>query len=91
MRTLADSYVRLGGNKALADYVVSGAYRTWKKYPEAARYAELTVQESPDNYGYWHNLGQIYSYSHRWDDADRALRRAQVLARDPSTVLIELA
>ena len=90
IRTLADNYVRLTGNKAMADYVVSGAYRTWKRYPEAARYAEMTVQEAPDNYGYWHNLGQIYSYSHRWDDADMALRRAQALSQDPTTVLIEL-
>jgi Flp pilus assembly protein TadD len=90
VRSLADSYVRLGGNKAVADYVVSGAYRTWKRYPEAAQFAEMTVQQSPNNYGYWHNLGQIYSYARRWDDADRALRRAQELAQDPSTVLIEL-
>ena len=87
---VADSYARLSGNKALADYVVSGAFRTWKKYAEAARYAEMAVRESPDNYGYLHNLGQIYSYAHRWDEADRTLRRARELGHDPTTVLIEL-
>ena len=90
IRALADNYARLTGDKAMADYVVSGAYRTWKKYPEAARYAEMTVQEVPDNYGYWHNLGQIYSYARRWDEADRALNRARALTPDPTTSLIEL-
>lgn len=90
VRSLADTYIRLHGDKALADYVLSGAYRTWKNYPEAIRYAEMTVQLASNNYGYWHNLGQVYSYAHRWDDADRALHRALELAHDPSTPLIEL-
>ncbi len=88
--SLIDHYLKLNGDKALADYARSGAYKTWKKYPEAARYAELSVQEAPGNYGYWHNLGQIYSYAQRWDDAERTLLHAQTLSRDPSTTLIEL-
>lgn len=90
MLALTDRYVQLGGDKALADYVLSGAYKSWKKYPEAARYAESSVKLKPDDYGYWHNLGQIYSYDRRWDDAERALERARTLAHDPSTALIEL-
>jgi Flp pilus assembly protein TadD len=90
VRALIDHYIRLNGDKTLAYYVLSGAYRTWKDYTEAARYAEMTVQQDPNNYGYWHNLGQIYAYARRWDDADRTLHRAQALAHDPTTVLIEL-
>ena len=90
IRQLVDQYVALTGNRALGHYVLSGAYRTWKRYAEAAREAEASVQMEPENYGYWHNLGQIYSYDRKIADADRALQRALSLARDPSTVLIEL-
>ncbi|HZO91100.1 MAG TPA: tetratricopeptide repeat protein [Chthonomonadaceae bacterium] len=89
-RRLVDRYIQLTGNKALAYYVLSGAYKTRGQYAEAARYAEMTVQLEPNNYGYWHNLGQIYSYARRTDDAERALQKALSLAKDPTTVLIEL-
>jgi Tfp pilus assembly protein PilF len=89
-RALVESYLKLGGKKSVADFVLSRAYRARHQYPEAARYAEMTVQQDPNSYANWHNLGQIYSYAKRFPDADRALKRALDLARDKSTVLIEL-
>lgn len=90
IRRYADRFVELTGNEGMADYVLSGAYRTWGRYPEAARYGEKCVALDPKNYAYWHNLGQVYSYAKRFQDAERALGEALKLARDPSTVLIEL-
>jgi tetratricopeptide (TPR) repeat protein len=90
IRQYVDRYVELTGNKGMANYVLSGAYRTWGRYADAARYGEVSVQIEPENYAYWHNLGQVYSYAKRTEDAERALGKALTLARDPSTVLIEL-
>ncbi len=89
-RQLIDDYIRLSGDKTLAYYVLSGAYKTRHEYPEAAHYAETTVQMDPNNFGYWHNLGQIYFLAGRAADADRILQHALVMAKDKSDVLIEL-
>lgn len=90
IRGWIDQYIRLTGNEALAYYVLSGAYRTWRKYPEAARYAERTVTLEPNSYTYWHNLGQVYSYARRTDDAERALKRALSLAPRSFTSLLSI-
>lgn len=87
---LVEKYLRYGGNKVVADFVLSRAYRAQHQYAEAARYGELTVQANPDSYAYWHNLGQIYSYARRFADAEKALKRALELAKDKSTAYIEL-
>ena len=89
-RSLVQNYLRLGGSQNVANFVLSRACRAQQLYVEAAQYAELTVKESPNSYAYWHNLGQIYSYARRFQDADRALLRALGLAHDKSTVYIEL-
>jgi len=89
-KALIDKYIELGGNKTLAYFVLSRAYRARKEYTEAARYAEMTVEQNPNSYNYWHNLGLIYSFMRRFDDAERALLRATELIRNPSTAYIEL-
>src|SRR5207248_2432432 len=76
LKSLADTYVRLTGNKPMADYVLSGAYRARHDYRAAARCAETAVQQQPDSYAYAHNLGQIYLYARRAPEAERALLRA---------------
>lgn len=90
VKELADKSVALGGNRNVADFVLSRAYRTQGRFAEAISYAEATVKELPDSYSNWHNLGQIYSYAKKFPDAERALKRASELAKDPTTVKIEL-
>src|SRR5262249_6218896 len=89
-RALIEEYVLRGGNKEVGDFVLSRMYRTKHQYPEAVRYAEMTVQANPNSYSYWHNLGQVYSYMGRTEDSERALRRALELTRDKNTVYTEL-
>jgi tetratricopeptide (TPR) repeat protein len=84
-----EEYRRLSGNSGLADYVLSGAYKTWHKYDGAIRFAESSVKQDAGNYAFWHNLGQVYAYARRYDDAERALAKAQELTPKPGTVLIE--
>ncbi len=90
IQQLLDRYIHLTGKPALAHYVMSGAYRTWHKYPEAIRYAEMSVQEEGSNYAYVHNLGQLYSYARHWDDADRTLNASLRLTPKPALPLTEL-
>jgi tetratricopeptide (TPR) repeat protein len=84
-----EEYRRLSGNSSLADYVLSGAYKTWHKYDDAIRFGESSVKQDPGNFAYWHNLGQVYAYARRYDDAEKALAKAQGLTPKPGTVLIE--
>lgn len=90
VRRLVEEYIRLTGNKGLAYYVLSGAYRSRRDYVSAARYGELAVEAEPEKYSYLHNLGQIYSYAKEHAKADKTLRRTLDFAKDPSAILIEL-
>ena len=86
-----ETYVRLGGvNKGLAYHALSRAYRTKQNYNEAIRYAEMATKEAPNVVLFRRNLGQIYSYTRRFDDADKTLRQVAEMAHDPSPVYIEI-
>ncbi len=86
-----DNYLRYGGiNKGMAYHLLSRAYRTKQNYPEAILYAEMATKEAPKQIIFWRNLGQAYSYSRRFDDADKTLRNVAGMLRDASPVYIEI-
>lgn len=86
-----DNYLHYGGiNKGMGYHIVSRAYRTKQNFPEAARYAEMATKESPKQVIFWRNLGQIYSYARRFDDADKTLRSVAGMLKDASPVYIEI-
>lgn len=84
-------YVKLTGHESLGHYVVSGAYKTWHKYDQAAKYAELSVKLEPKNFGYLHNLGQIYSYAKRFEESEKILAEAETLTPKPGIIYSERA
>ncbi len=87
----AKTYEKLTSNSGLSNFVLSGAYRTWHKYDQAANYGELSVKSDPKNYVYWHNLGKIYTYSRKFDRAERALETAMTLTSKPAMIYQERA
>ena len=87
----ARTYERLTRNEGLSNFVISGAYRTWHKYDQAAQYAELSVKTDPKNYAYWHNLGKIYSFARKFDKSDKALETAMYLTSKPAIIYQERA
>lgn len=86
-----DNYLRLGGaNKGMAYYDVSVAYKTKKDYPPAIKYGELALKEDENSYLFLRNMGQLYSYTDKTQEADALLRKALPLTKDPSPVYIEI-
>lgn len=86
-----DAYLRLGGtNKAMAYYDLSLAYKTKKDYAAALKYGEMALKEDANAYLFIRNMGQLYSYLDKTEEADSFLRKALPLAKDPSPVYIEI-
>jgi tetratricopeptide (TPR) repeat protein len=90
VRKLVEEYIRLSGNRGLAYYVLSGAYRSRRDFATAVRYGELAVAAEPEKYAYLHHLGQVYSYAKRYPEAEATLQKALSKAQDPTTIFIEL-
>jgi tetratricopeptide (TPR) repeat protein len=91
IKQYVEKYLELKGtNVGLAQHALSRAYRTKQAYQEALAAARTAVKAEPNSYPYMRNLGQLYAVMNRFDDADRVLRQAAQLARDPSPVYIEI-
>lgn len=86
-----DNYLKYGGvSKGVAYHLLSRSYRSKQNYPEAIKYAEMAIKENPNAAMFVRNLGQIYTYSRRFDEADKTLRQVAGMIKDPSPVYIEI-
>jgi tetratricopeptide (TPR) repeat protein len=50
----------------------------------------MAIKENPNAAMFVRNLGQIYTYSRRFDEADKTLRQVAGMIKDPSPVYIEI-